>query len=506
MDNSHLQTIIAFSSQKGFIWGPEPEIYGGLSGFYTYGPLGKLLKNKVEKTIRDTFIRHDFFEVECPTVMPRKVWEASGHLGGFTDPIVTCSACAVNFRADELIAEKYPELKDTIKEDNVLSIINEKKIVCPSCGGTFKDEVSQHNLMMKTTIGMDTEAFLRPETATTTYLPFVRYADFFRNKLPFGVFQIGKAYRNEISPRQYLLRVREFTQAEGQLFIHPDEKMSYHKFDLISDVVLPFLPSIADSVQHVPLKEALSKGWLKSKAYGWTLFCAYDLFTSIGIPKEVLRLRQHHDDEKAFYAADAWDVDINLPSFGWTEMCGVHDRTDYDLKQHATNSKRALEITLDDGKKVVPHVLEIAFGTDRPVFALLDIFYDKKKEAEGKSLLKIPLEVCPVQIAVLPLFKKDNLPDDAHLIEETLREEFIVKYDETQSIGKRYLRAGEEGIPFCVTVDYDTLKDKTVTLRDRDSEKQSRVKIDELRSILHRLFAKTITFSELPVYEKQAEN
>ncbi|MBU0757920.1 MAG: glycine--tRNA ligase [Nanoarchaeota archaeon] len=500
MNNEHLQNVISFVSQKGFIWGPEPEIYNGLSGFYTYGPLGKLLKNKVEDTIRKDFVRSEFFEVECPIVLPKKVWEASGHLGGFSDPMVECTKCESRFRIDELIGEKVPELKDKVKAEDYQKVIKKHKIMCPSCNELFKEEITQHSLMLKTTIGMGTEAYCRPETATASYLPFPRYADFFRHKLPFGVFQIGKAFRNEISPRQYLIRLREFTQAEGQLFMNPDEKKSFYKFDLISDNKLPLVPEKNQGkefkIDEISLKQALSKKYIKSKAYGWTLNLAYDLYVNLGIPKERIRIRQHRKDEMAFYADDAWDIEVNLNSFGWQEMCGVHDRTDYDLVQHEKFSGKKLEVN-DNGIKIKPHVLEIAFGTDRPVFALLDIFYEKKEEGQGKSILSLPLEICPIQAAVLPLFRKDNMPETAKLIAENLREEFSIKYDETQSIGKRYLRAAEEAIPFCVTVDYDTLKDKTVTLRDRDSEKQVRFKIDDLNETLKSLFSKTKTFDEL---------
>jgi glycyl-tRNA synthetase len=507
MNSEHLKALIAFSSQKGFIWGPEPEIYGGVSGFYTYGPLGKLLKNRIESIIRERFVRAEFYEVECPIVMPRPVWEASGHLAGFSDPVLSCAKCSANVRADEFIGEKFPELKESLRAENILKVVEEKGLKCPVCGSDFKKEVLQHNLMMKTTIGISGESFLRPETATTTYLPFPRYADFFRNKLPFGVFQIGKAFRNEISPRQYLLRLREFTQAEGQLFIHPDEKKSYYRFDVIADAILPMVHAGAQvgdrfNIEEMSLKDALTKGYMKSKAYAWTLHFAYELFLAMGIPKERIRLRQHRSDEKAFYADDAWDVEVNLNCFGWTEMCGVHDRTDYDLSQHEKFSKKKLEVSLEMGK-VKPHVLEIAFGTDRPVFAILDLFYSKKAEDEGKSMLCLPLDICPVQVGVFPLFRKEGMPEQANMIADDLRDEFIVKYDETQSIGKRYLRAAEEGVPFCITVDYETMKDKTVTLRERDSELQVRVKAEELRSLLHRLFNNTVVFSELKGAVKQ---
>lgn len=500
MDTKHLQNIISFSSQKGFVWGPEPEIYNGLSGFYTYGPLGKLLKNKVEEVIRKTFVTNDFYEVECPIVSPRVVWEASGHLKSFTDPVIQCTKCKSNYRVDELIAEFVPELKDKVEPKDYVKTVQEQGITCPGCKGRLGDDVQQHNLMMKTTIGLEAEAYNRPETATTTYLPFPRYADFFRNKLPFGIFQIGKAFRNEISPRQYLMRVREFTQAEGQFFIDPEDKKNYYKFDIISENPLPLVSVVNQGsemiIEQVNMKEALNKGYIKSKAYGWTLHLAYELFTNLGIPKENIRLRQHKADEMAFYADDAWDVEIKTKSFGWQEVCGVHDRTTYDLDQHEKQSGKKLEVN-DNGKKVKPHVLELAFGTDRPLFALLDLFYEKKEEGEGKSVLKLPLEICPVHAAVFPLFRKEKMPEKAKVLADRLREEFIIKYDETQSIGKRYLRAAEEAIPYCITVDFQSMEDDTVTIRERDSEEQARVKISQLNDILKSLFDKALEFRHL---------
>lgn len=491
MEKDFLKELVPFMQSKGFVWGPSPEIYGGVAGFYEYGPLGKLLKNRVEDKIRKTFQMNGFFEVECPTVMPRAVWEASGHLGGFTDPMILCSKCKASYRVDHLISEKYPDTQ--IHKEDYLAFIQEKKMKCPSCGNEFEHKILQHNLMMRTTIGVDTEAYNRPETATTTYLPFIRYYDFFRKKLPFGVFQIGKAYRNEISPRQHITRMREFTQAEAQVFIDPEMKNEWPKFEEAKEELLPLWPhEEQEKGKPIPtkLKDAIQKGTFKNKAYAWTVFMAYQVFKEIGIPEEKMRLRQHAPDEKAFYADDAWDIEIDLRSFGWTECCGIHDRTDYDLKQHGAASKKTLE-AFDEasGRKFTPHILEIAFGSDRPTFALLDIFYDKKEKEEGKTVLKLPLALSPIQVGIFPLMKKEELTKAAKEVYEQLNKEFICFYDETAAIGKRYLRAAEMGIPFCLTIDFDTLNDKSVTIRDRDSEAQVRIKTIELNMVLKKLFA-----------------
>ena len=504
---SNLQELTSFLQQKGFIWGPEPELYGGLSGFYTYAPLGKLLKNRVEQVIRNRFTQDDFFEVECPTIMPKAVWEASGHLGGFSDPVISCGKCKANFRADNLIKEFVPGVTDNelMGNDNKLRIIREKKIVCPVCKGNLVPEIKTHSLMMRTTIGLDIEAYNRPETATTTYLPFIRYHDFFRKKYPFGVFQIGKAYRNEISPRQHVLRQREFTQAEGQLFIFKDQKNNFEKFDNVKDRKLPLWSSQLQAQnkdpEHISLADALSKGYLKNQAYAWSLFLAYDLFVHMGIPEDRIRMRQHHPDEKAFYADDAWDVEIKLNTFGWFEMCGVHDRTDYDLKQHGKAAGKDLAVQKEETSKdkEIPHIIEIAFGSDRPTFAVLDIFYDKKADGEGKTILHLPVQLAPVHVAVLPLLNKDGLPELARQVSLDLKKipGLISKYDSTASIGKRYLREAEAGTPFCVTIDHQSKEDGTVTLRERDSEAQKRIKISHLSQVLSDLAIGKRKFSEI---------
>ncbi|MFH1211852.1 MAG: glycine--tRNA ligase [Candidatus Woesearchaeota archaeon] len=484
-DKKFLQELTSFCQQRGLFWGPEPEIYGGLAGFYTFGPLGKLLKNRVENSIRKTFQKYGFWEVECPTVMPKEVWEASGHLGGFSDPIIICSKCKAMFRVDSLIEEHEPDYKGA----DYLDKIKELKLKCPSCKSDFTMEIKRHNLMMKTTIGLDKEAYNRPETATTTYLPFPRYADYFRKKLPFAVFQIGKAYRNEISPRQYLFRMREFTQAEAQIFLFKDQKDEFEQYDDVKNEKLPLLPSSAQEKTHEPIsisvEEACKKKHFKNKAYAFAVFLAYNQFRNLGILERNIRLRQHKDDEKAFYADDAWDIEIKFQSFGWLEVCGIHDRTDYDLTQHAKFSGAKLELMNEKTqKKEAPQVIEIAFGSDRPTFAIVDNFYDKKLIDEGKTMFKLPYHIAPIQAAVFPLMKKPELTAIAKKIFEDLMVDSVCEYDDSGSIGKRYLRAAEKGIPFCITIDYQTVEDNTVTIRDRDTEKQIRIKIAGLKDIL----------------------
>lgn len=471
--------FLSFLSEAGLIWGPSPEIYGGFSGFYSYGPLGKLLKNKVEGSVRRVFNSFGFREVEEPTVLPDIVWEASGHLDTFKDRTVKCVKCESIFRADKLIEEVEDVSADAFSDKKILDFFKKKKMKCPSCNGEFENKLSTQSLMMKTQVAGD-EASLRPETATTTYLPFQRFYNYFRKKLPFGVFQIGKAYRNEISPRQNVLRSREFTQAEGQIFVDPKEKNNWGEFGKIKNEKLPLISAKSKRVKEMSLASAVKSKTLSSQAYAFCLYLAYKQFLDFGIPKERIRIRQHEKDEMAFYAKDAWDIEVNLNSYSWTEMCGIHDRGDYDLKQHAKFSKVDFSVKREDKSSFVPHVIEIAFGIDRPLFAIIDIFYDKKSSDEGKTTFRVPYSIAPIDVAIFPLMKKEGLKKVANEIKGKLEKKYVVEYDESGSIGKRYLRAALKGIPRAITVDYESLEDKCVTIRDRDTEKQVRIKIDDV--------------------------
>ena len=495
----NMKDFTSFIQESGLIWGPEPEIYGGFAGFYTYGPLGKLLKNKVENSVRKVFNSFGFREIEGPTVMPDVVWKASGHLDTFNDRTIKCSKCNSTFRADKLVEEFLKISADSFSNEKLLDSIKTHNIVCPSCKSHFANKIETQSLMMKTLVAGN-EASLRPETATVTYLPFLRYNNYFRKKIPFGVFQIGKAYRNEISPRQGVLRGREFTQAEGQIFVDPLQKNSWPAYEEVKENLLPLWDYLSQEknidVKEIPIEQALKKGFIKSQAYAWCLNIAFMQFINFGIPKEYIRLRQHHPNEKAFYADDAWDIEIKLNTFGWTEICGVHDRTDYDLKQHSKHSKINLEAQRENGEKFTPHVLEIAFGTDRPTYALIDLFYEKKEEAEGKTSFSLPYHMSPIDVCVFPLMKKPELTSLAKYVKEHLERDFIVEYDESGSIGKRYLRSSTSGTPFALTIDFDSITNNDVTIRDRNSEKQIRVPIADLRKIIHHLINGELDFDK----------
>ncbi len=485
--------VMDLAKRRGFIWGPSPNIYhGGVSGFYDWGPLGKLLKNKIENIIRKGFVSHGFWEVECPTIMPKKVWEASGHLEGFVDPVTKCVKCNSAFRVDNLIKEKYPKEKiEGLSFEKLKHILDKKKINCPSCKGEF-GSVTAYNLMMKTEIGLDQEAYLRPETATTTYLLFPEYHRFFRTKFPFGVFQIGKAYRNEISPRQGVFRTREFTQAEGQLFVLKDSEKNFERYKDLSSIALPLVP-FRKKISKIKISSAIKKKILKKKTYAWTLGVAYSIVRDMGFPPNKIRIRQHDPNELAHYAEDAWDIEIKTKRFGWFEICGVHDRKDYDLKRHGEFSKSKFSV----GKET-PGILEIAFGLERPTYCLLEeSLREEKVKGEKRGWLYFPSGVAPIDVAVFPLMKKEGMPKLAKEVFDELDKEFVCTYDQSGSIGRRYRRMDEVGTTLCVTIDHDSLKDKSVTLREISSMKQIRVEIGKLRELISEVLYEGLDFKKL---------
>ena len=476
--------VLDLAKRRGFVWGPSPNIYhGGLRGFYDWGPLGKLLKNKVENVVRKGFSAFSFWEVECPAIMPKKVWEASGHLEGFVDYITECDKCGAKYRVDHLI----DDIED-FDPEQVKKILVKKKVKCPSCNkGSFR-EIQPYNLMMKTKIGLDQEAFLRPETATTTYLLFPEYYRFFRTKLPFGVFQIGKAYRNEISPRQGVFRTREFTQAEAQLFILKDQEKRYERIDDYSDDELPLLKYSSKTIKKVKLGDVVKKKYMKKEAYAFMNYIAYRMIKDMGFDNKKIRIRQHNPTELAHYADDAWDIEVNTERHGWMELCGVHDRTDYDLKRHAEFSQTKMKVQGEH-----PRILEIACGLERITYALLEnsLVDDKKRD-----WLKFRKGMAPIDVAIFPLMKKDGINDLAKDIFDSLDKEFVCVYDESGSIGRRYRRMDEVGTSFCITTDYDSLKDDDVTIREVATMKQMRVKISDLKDFIRDLLDGDIKFGE----------
>lgn len=476
--------VLDLAKRRGFVWGPSPNIYnGGLSGFYDWGPLGKLLKNKVENVIRKGFSAFDFWEVECPTIMPREVWQASGHLSNFVDYVTKCKKCGSVFRVDHLmegLEEREPE--------KVKKIMQQKNVKCPSCKGELGN-VAPANLMMRTIVGLDQEVFLRPETATTTYLLFPELYRFFRTKVPFGVFQIGKAYRNEISPRQGVFRTREFTQAEAQLFILKEQENNFEQFNEYSNEILPLLKYGSERIEKVKLGDVIKKKFMKKEAYAFMVYVAYNLVENMGFDKSKIRIRQHNPAELAFYADDAWDIEVLTERYGWFEICGIHDRTDYDLKQHSSLSKTKMEV-----QGQVPNILEIAFGLERTTYVLLENSLAEDKE---RDWIHFKQGMAPIDIAIFPLITKDGLDELAKEIFKDLSKEFVCVYDSAGSIGRRYRRMDEVGTSFCITIDHDSLSNKDVTIREIASMKQVRVKIDELAEIIRELLNQRTNFGDL---------
>jgi len=489
--------ILEIAKRRGFFW-PSFEIYGSCAGFYTYGPLGSLLKHRIENLIRDHYINNErCLSVEAPTLTPEDPWVASGHVKSFTDMIIECQKCGEPYRADHLLGEKTEKATEGLGPKEIQEMIAEAGIKCLKCGGNLEN-IYNYNLMFKTQIGPGKNKVtgcLRPETAQTTYMPFRRLFEIGRKALPLGVIQIGKSFRNEISPRQGLVRLREFTQAEVQFFLDPEKKNVHPKFDSIKNRTVTVLDK-HDQTGGKPEKkvkvEDLVKKGLTNEWIAYFLAVSVDLFERMGMNPGKLRCRQHRDDERSFYSSDTWDVEFMSDSFGKIEIVGIADRTDYDLKRHQEFSKQSMEVNVD-GRKFIPHVVEVAYGIDRPVYCVIESCL---KEDGDRVYFSFPPTVSPYQVAVFPLVKKDGLQETAVEVYEQLRTAgFYALYDEG-FIGRLYYRQDEAGTPFCVTVDYETKDDGTVTVRNRDNQKQIRVKIAELPQIMQKIANGSLGFEK----------
>ncbi len=485
-----IDEIEEIAKRRGFFW-PSQEIYGGISGFYDYGPLGALLKINIEKIIRDNFISKGCLLLEAPVLTSIKPWQASGHVKSFADMLTECTKCGEAYRADHLVEEHLKIKTDGKKQDEIQKLLD--GIKCPKCSGAL-GRIYDYNMMFRSTIGPGKEkieAALRPETAQTTYTSFKRLFELGRKRLPLGVLQVGKSFRNEISPRKALVRLREFTQAEVQFFVHPKRKE--HDLSEVKNIETIVLTKGEQLREGKPEKMKISEIPNCSSMIAYFLADAVSLYKRMGIDEKKLRLRQHVDDERSFYSSDTWDVEFMSDKYGRIELVGIADRTDYDLTRHQQLSKESMEVTFD-GEKFVPHVIEVAFGVDRPLLCVLESCL---KQDGDRVYFSFPPSVAPYQVAVFPLVNKDGLPEKAMEIYDELRKEFVCLYDRSGSIGKLYYRQDEAGTAFCITVDHDTLKDDSVTLRDRDSKKQARMKINELQEVLRRLVNQEIRFSEL---------
>ncbi len=487
---NNIETFNSLIKRRGFIWGPSPEIYGGLAGFYSYGPAGMALKNNILDLFRRECRYFGFGEVECPTIMPSIVWEASGHLERFVDPVMRCNKCNTLYRADKFIQENLPELMiDGLSFEEMENLIKKHELSCPKCGSNFQ-KIEEYNLMLKTSVGNNVTAYLRPETATTTYLLFNRLDQDARRQYPIKIYQIGKAYRNEISPRQGVLRMRAFDQFELQIFIGKQQEMVFEDYKEIKKSTLPLLDwtlqeKVIDKPEIISLEKAIKTKILKKPAYAYCMYISYYLTKILGFPEEVIRFRQHSLNERAHYADDAWDLEIKSRQFGWVEICGVHDRTNYDLKRHSEFSNQNFEVSMspDSEIKEIPQILEIAFGIDRIIYTLLETNFNVE---EGRINLKLIPDLAPNTVAVFPLVKnKENIRNLALKIHRDLLENRINSFfDVAGSIGKRYRRQDEIGTIYCVTIDYESLEDNTVTIRYRDSMKQDRIKVIDLIQLI----------------------
>ena len=446
-----MDTIVSLCKNRGYIYAGS-EIYGGLANTWDYGPLGVELKNNIKEAWRKKFIQESKYNVglDAAILMNPETWVASGHVGGFSDPLIDCKECKTRHRADKLIEEWAHEqgkdmIADGMSDKELISFIKDNKITCPKCGKNNFTDIRKFNLMFKTFQGVTedstSEIYLRPETAQGIFVNFKNVMRTTRKKLPMGIAQIGKAFRNEITPGNFTFRTREFEQMELEFFCKPGEDLKWFEY--------------------------------------WRSFCK-NFLLSLGIKEENIRLRDHSKEELVFYSKATTDIEYAFP-FGWGELWGIADRTDYDLTQHINHSKQDLSyLDVETNEKYVPYCIEPSLGCDRAALAFLCNAYEEEEIAPGdvRTVMHLHPAIAPYKVAVLPLSKK--LSEKASEVYENLSKKFMCDYDEAGSIGKRYRRQDEIGTPYCVTIDFDTLEDDTVTIRDRDSMEQIRVKIDEI--------------------------
>ncbi len=570
------EMISEVAKRRGFFW-PSCEIYGGVSGFVTYGPLGSVLKRKIEDKFRNFFVRPlGLLEVESSVIMPEKVFEASGHLDHFIEPMVECLECKRRFRADHLLQD-IAGMSDTETEkfglEELMKEMRRRKIRCPECGGEL-GEPGQFMTMFRTTIGPYSEAvgYGRPEAAQGIFVEFKRLHEYIRGKLPFGVLQIGHALRNEISPRKGPLRLREFTIMDLEFFFDPEEpgcpQLKEVEAESLRLVLAENKLRGSEKPVEATVKQALAKGYIKAEWQAYFMALSKRFLIKLGVPEEKQRFIEKLEWERAHYSVQGFDQEIHLERWGWVEVSGHNYRTDYDLKQHmefsgvdmtgfkeleepverekltikpvmskigpafkeeasrvvkmlSTADAREVERSLkkrgfhmlksfkilpehvevihekveEEGKHFIPHVVEPSFGSDRLVYITLEYAFQTK---EDRTLLSLPRDLAPIEVGVFPLVSKDGLPERAREVYERLIDEgFLVEYDESGSIGRRYARADEVGTPLGITIDYQTLEDDTVTIRSRDTWKQVRTKIAKLPELLHEYFRYKINFEDL---------
>lgn len=478
-----LDEITKIAMTKGFFF-QTAEIYGGNAGFYTYGHLGKLLKSNWEDLWRKYFLLLDnnFYEIQSNNILPEQVFKASGHLENFNDPMTECKKCHFRFRADQFLEDNNVEGAEKLSVEEMNNIIREKKLKCPKCGGELGD-VKQFNMMFSVNVGFnDEKAYLSQETAQGSYITFLNEFKATRGKLPLGLAIIDKAYRNEISPRQLFFRLREFSQAELQIFFDPGKIDEHDKWKDVAEKTLRVKLAKEKDIKEIKCEDLNKEGIPKFYLYYLTKVQDF-YFNILKIPENKFRFRELSKEERAFYNKIHFDVEVNLETFGgFKEVGGVHYRGDHDLIGHSNVSGKSHEVFYD-GKKTLPHVLELSFGVDRNVWTLLDIFYHVGKEG---SMFSFPAIISPIKAAIFPIIKKEEYEKLSQEILKDLKKEWNVIYDISGSIGRRYARNDEAGTPFCITIDGGSLKSKDVTIRVRDTTEQIRVKIENLQEVLRK--------------------
>jgi glycyl-tRNA synthetase len=568
--------INELARRRGFFW-QSYEIYGGVGGFVTYGPLGARLKQNIERKLRELFVtKLGILEIETSIIAPERVFEASGHVSHFKEPMVECSQCNRRFRADHLLeeyAKKSCVETEKMSLDEIQAALKKYGTTCPECGGGFKPP-QQFLTMFETSIGPYSNAtgYGRPEAAQGIFVEFNRLYGIAREKLPFGVIQIGHALRNEISPRQGLIRLREFTIADLEFFFDPEEPDCCLLKDVEKEILHLYLADerlkCSEKIVKVTVKEAVAQNLIRSEWQAFFMAMAKKLLMEIGIPADNQRFIEKTAWEKAHYASQSFDQEVYVDRWGWIEVSGHAHRTDYDLSSHMKTSgvdlcvykenevpveqetitvkpvmakmgpifkneaarvaKLILEAPAEEvataienngsytagsyrilpeyveisrgknivrGKRFIPHVVEPSFGCDRLFYVALEYAYHVKK---GRVVMRFPRTIAPMQVGVYPLVSKDGIAEKAQEVHKLLVSEgFETEYDEAGSIGRRYARADEAGFPLGITVDYDTLRDSTVTIRDRDTWKQVRTRIEDLPELLIKYFREKINFSDL---------
>lgn len=480
------QELAVFCKKKGFIY-PSSEIYGGLAGFYDYGHLGTLLKQKFENAWRDYFLglSRNYVEIDTAQIMPENVFKASGHLENFSDPIINCSNCGFSERADHFIQVALKQKVEGFSPQELTALLEKNHLACPKCKAKFQP-IKVFNMMFPLQLGVGTvqRAFLRPETAQSPYVNFKLQYELQRKKLPLGLALIGKAFRNEISPRNLTLRQREFTQAELQIFFNPHTIKKHPDFASVKNYQLRVLLE-EDRKKMQPVErtaqELVKKGLPEFYVYHLAVIQKF-YFDILKVPFKKFRFYQLDDKEKAFYNKYHFDLEVELADYGFTEVGGLHYRTDHDLSGHQKVSQQSMEVLDEEtGERFLPHILELSFGVDRNVYALLDAAYDDNKQ-RGNIILHLPEAFTPYFCAVFPLVKnKEEIVAKAEEVAAILQKHrFKPLYDEAASIGRRYARADEIGVKYCITIDFESLVDQAVTVRDRETTEQKRVHLSTL--------------------------